>query len=291
MKVLITLLAVSSLSATLFLNTNSLPEQIPDWVLEYHDAYAGADSIFTNDGIPLPESFYDQEVVQILSDSFLITDITTPLKVQALALKNEQVRYGYDWIGVATGYGLVPGNGNYWEDISFGRFHNEAYKYVVNRLIRNRTSQRKLYNWAAPTLIAAYSTKPDTAQALDMFAVWKATMYLSQYDYNTELTRSKKVFKEGWGKGRSSFTHEDWKGREDSDAKIYAFWHRRISDQIKTGIGFSLADAQYWSVIAARDMWLNSSQEAKDIFNTWRTQWENGDMTAPDRCMLSGLGC
>lgn len=281
-SLLFVLLAFLGMSFTEVFNSNDLPSRIPEWILKYHPMY---DTLTLGD-IPIPDDFYDDEIKKVLADSFLITNPTIPLKVQALALQREQVRYGYDWIGVSTGYGLMPGNGNYWEDISFGRFHNEAKKYVVSKLTESPKARKQLYHWASPTLIAVYHSKPDTAQALDMFAVWKATKYLNQYDHQKELERAKKVFTDGWAKGRKTFTYNDWMGRDDSDAKIYAFWHRRIAEYHKDGKGFSLNNALYWSKIAAKDMWDNSSQNAKDIFNTWRTLWEKGIIVAPDRCML-----
>ena len=99
------------------------------------------------------------------------------------------------------------------------------------KLIKNRTSQSQLYNWAKPTIISAWASKSDTTQAMDMFAVWKAEQYLAQYNHQKELERRKAKYKEESLKRYNAFTGTDWKGRIDGDAKIYAFCSKTLSSE------------------------------------------------------------
>ncbi|MBS1543976.1 MAG: hypothetical protein JST14_10110 [Bacteroidetes bacterium] len=263
----------------------SLPLKVHQWLdqqrqwneqntysrLEDHQYY---DTL--NVGVAAPRTFYDPRTERVLRDSFLIDNPSIPLKVQAMALKNEQVSYGYDWVGVSVAYGMLPFLGSYWEDISLGRWSDEARKYVMNRLIRDRTEQTKLYNWARKVILYAWMTKPDTAQALDMFAVWKASKYLEQYDIARESERAK----------QASFAHQDWSKRDDTDAKLYAFWHRRISAFMKDHKGCSLEDARHWNKIAVSEMWTNSKPGTKKIFNIWTEQWTAGSLTSVTADMM-----
>ena len=283
-------LALIGLASTPFIG--GIRENISGYILNYQRYY---DTV--NIGLPLPAEFYDKEIARILKDTFLINNPTTPLKIQALALRNEQTTYRYvnehngDYsLNVSVGYGLMPGNGNYWEDISVGRgeFLEETKEYIMHKLIKDRFAQTCLYDWAKPTIIAAWVSKTDTAQAMDMFAVWKAGQYLKQYDRQKELKRQKKVYTSGFAKGYNSFTRTDWRGKDDEDAKIYAFWHRRISEYTKSGSGFSLDDARYWTKIAFSNMLDNAKPTAKIAFNDWKQLWIDGKITSVPNCRLGG---
>ena len=288
MKKVIFVLALALIGLAFTPFVGGIREKISEYILNNQRYFDTLDI-----GLPLPTEFYDKEIARILKDTFLINNPSTPLKVQALALRDEQMgyasRHGYSW-NVSVGYGLMPGNGNYWEDISVGHgeFLKETKKYIMYKLIKDRASQTCLYDWAKPTIIAAWVSKTDTAQAMDMFAVWKAGQYLEQYNRQKELKRQKKVYTSGFAKGYNSFTRTDWRGKDDEDAKIYAFWHRRISEYTKSGSGFSLDDARYWTKIAFSNMLDNAKPTAKIAFNDWKQLWIDGKITSVPNCRLGG---
>lgn len=250
----------------------SLPDRIPHWVKKSQVYYELMDI-----GIEIPD-YPNKEITRICRDSFLTTP-QAALKVQYRALKYEQVNYGYGWRGVGVGYGMCPGNGNYWEDISVGRAEllPEIKRYLMKKMVKNRATQIQLYNWAKPTILLAFSSKPDTAQALDMFAIYKCKQYLSQYSFTEEKLREARKVDNGIY--MDGFTSIDWKNRPDSDAKIYAFWHRRIKESVNSKSGVTLEDARYWMAIASKDVDNVASVKAKAIFNTWKKEWGDGKIT------------
>lgn len=269
-----------------YLSNTTLPERIISqgtWYYpRYHNYYDTVDIHH-----PLPTTFFDPTVAKILKDSFLIENPNTVLKVQALALENANQDYRYSW-HVGVGYGMMPGNPYGWGDISLGRYIPEAKKYVMDRLIRNRSAQTKLYDWARPTILSAWSAKSDSTQADDMFAIWKCTQYLKSYNYTSEVKREKlnaqtdttyyqnpDPSKEPAMRIRvsSDFTGTDWLGRSDYDAKLYAFWHRRIKEYTAKGSGFSLEDARFWTDKAMADMNQYAKPTAAAMFKSWKEEW------------------
>ncbi|USN54916.1 MAG: hypothetical protein H6765_10800 [Candidatus Peribacteria bacterium] len=233
-----------------------------DWVLKYQSQI----EIYEMPNIPFPKDFFDPEIEKILKDSFMCTP-NLPLKVQAMALANEQVHYGYDWEGVAVGYGMLPVNGNYWEDVLLGRasLRKEAREYVFDKLISTPKMRASTYHWARPTMVAVYAAKPDTAQAIDLLAVWKGCLYLKDFNLTAEQNRL--------NANPEEFTYKDWLGRADHDAKMYSFWFRRIKSHHDTGVGFSQSNAAYWMKIAAKDMWESASPGALSLFGQWRDRY------------------
>ncbi|MBP6931449.1 MAG: hypothetical protein KBD48_02650 [Candidatus Pacebacteria bacterium] len=279
------------LSFTVVKLQNTLPDRIVEYghILGYQKNFEEKDY-----GIDLPKTFYDPKIAKILSDSFLVNNPVLLLKIQAFALKSEQESYTSNKWNVSVAYGMMPFCGGTWEHATLSFFQNEAKKYVVSKLIRDRVSQVKLYNWAKPTIIAAWVSKKDNFQAVDMFAVWKANQYLVQYDYRSESLREKVIvpIKYRYGQNnefeselRLTYTCLDWKNNEDDDAKLYAFWHRRIKEHQKTGSGFSLADAKYWNQIAFNDMFKNATTPAKALFDSWKKMWLK-DHTNPTKEMI-----
>ena len=243
----------------------------------------------------LPKNFYNKKVAQDLKDSFGIENPSTLLLTQARALKEEQVHYGYRWYGVGVGYGMMPACGNVWERVIFGGSYTEKQaqgiikkvkKLLMFPLTSNRDKQTELYNYSKKVMDSAFASKPDTAQALDMFAIWKTIKYLGQYDYDNECARTKKYYYryDSYYKKTfviHSFTLTDWRNKKDSDAKLYAFWHRRISENKKYGIGFSLNDARYWTDVAFAEMTNLSKPGTQKILSYWEKLWEEGKITAP----------
>ncbi len=226
----------------------------------------------------LPKTFFNARVKKYLADTFGVDDPSSVLKVQAISLQEAQVRYGYRWAGVAVGYGMMPMSGSFWEGFFMGSSYTwkqylgkveKIKKLLMFPLITNRKAQNKLYKWAKPTISKSFSSKPDTAQALDMFAVWKASKYLAQYNDSIELLREKTI------------TLTDWRNKEDHDAKLYAFWHRRIKEYTKYGSGFSLEDSRYWTDVALSDMNKLAHPSTKKILKEWKKLWEKGKFTCP----------
>ncbi len=275
----------------LFTNSKTdLPSKIPDWMINAHSQL----EVF-NINHPVPSTFFDNNVKKILKDSFLINNPNMLLKIHSMSLEKEQDGYGFKnmWIGIGTAYGMLPGNGNYWEDIAPGMFPKLTMKYVGEPLIKNRESQTKLYEWAKPTIISSFSSKSDIAQALDMFAIWKTNIYLANYVMENEIIRTKQTRIDSLNHNQieyNIFTSTDWLGRDDTDAKMYAFWHRRIISHHQSGSGFSVHDARFWSNTAYDQMYKNSSIKAKAICLDWIMKW-GPNFTGPDECNIDSSLC
>jgi len=232
----------------------------------------------------VPRTFPFPQVEKKLRDSLLFSP-NGVLNVYNRAFSNEMTNYrSWNRSGIAVGYGMMPGNGNYWEDVSVGQMMGghcmgqpdggkRVKEMIMLPLFKNRTCQRALYNWVKPSFIGIYQQKDSILQAVDMFAVWKASEYLKDFNLQSEKKRSVSRW----------FTSRDWRGRGDDDAKMYAFWFRRISEYENTNRGFSLNDARYWVGIANRDMWLNASPATKKIFLRWQALWQQGTITDPNR--------
>lgn len=277
-KITIFFVACFSLLGLSFVATlnSSLPELLRK---EYPWAVKTNELLDTlNTSFPMPSGFYDQDAESVLRDSFLISP-TTILKVQALAFRTTRERYGLHSASVSVGYGMMPGT--FWYETTVDYFFKEAKQMVFDRLIKDRRAQNRLYQWAKPTMVEAYKSKSDTLQALDLIAVWKSAQYLESYNHGREVERSKSP----------DFTNQDWRGKYDPDAKIYAFWFRRIHESKESGSGFSYNDAKYWTTIACRDMWLNSTESTQHIFNEWKEDWLSSKLVYLDRCRLLGEHC
>ena len=100
-----------------------------------------------------------------------------------------------------------------------------------------RKWQKKMYAFALPKYLAVWSKKDDSLQAVDLFKLWKVKQYLAVYDARSERSRAKK----------DNFLITDTHGREDEDAGLYAFWHRRIEYFAFNKKGFSLATSRYYT--------------------------------------------
>ena len=87
------------------------------------------------------------------------------------------------------------------------------------------------------------------------------------------------------------FARHDWLNRWDRDAKIYAFWHRRIDERMTKDYGLSKEDALYWAKIGNYDMWINSNQKTRNIFNNLKTSWINKKITSADPCTFNFFDC
>lgn len=255
-----------------------------------------AKKVVPNDDSVLQKKFFNKKVARALKENFKIDNPAVLLKTQASALQTEQVDYGYQWAGVSVGYGMMPRSGNVWKNVYLGDCFTKdrmatltkAKKLLMYPLISSRKTQTQLYNWARATIDTAWSLKPETAQALDMFAIWKTCQYLADYDSTKEITRANKwkyrdvsaggpVYKEKY----HNFYLNDWRGKEDCDAKLYSFWHRRICEYNKTGHGFSKEDATYWTNRALTEMNGLAKPSTKKILKKWEGLWTKGKITSP----------
>lgn len=223
---------------------------------------------------PMPNSFFNENVAVALHDSFKINNPVNLLKVQSMQLLNHK----------RIGYSMVFNCEEYWTNLSEEITEKNIPKLkqlVLYPLIRNRESQTQLYEWAAPTIKAVWNDKSDTTQALDLFALYKTNEYLKQFDLENEKKREEELI--------ISFQEYDWFNRYDDDGKLYAFWYRRICEFQKEGHGFSLEDARYWTNVAYKYMYENSSQKAKKIFEKFQTLWlENKITNVPDYFLNRG---
>ncbi len=261
----------------------SLPEKIVFWNANFKIAEIEKTPV----AFPLPRgSFYNKDVEEALKDSFLIASPSLILKVQALSFQNEPATYWVpeaDFETATVGLGMMPCNsGNYWEGISleWSAVFEKAKAYLMKPLIKDRQEQEKLYKWAEPTMVAAFKKKSDFFQARDIFAVWKADQYLTSYDYKKELARESvtaEIKVTDYYSYTIGFTRLDWHGKRDYDAKLYAFWHRKIKEQKETGQGFSLDDARYWNGVALISMEKNATPKALQIAKGWETSWTYGE--------------
>ncbi len=226
----------------------------------------------------LPEDFFSKPLQKLLELEFNVGNPMVLLSTTALSLRDEEKNfakeYGRDG-SIAVGYGMMPFCGNEWESF-YSVFKPHGHRIDIVNLVKpyvenaDKEMQEKIYKWAKPTMVFAWKQKDDTGKALDMFALWKAQLYMNIFNYQREVERCK----------LSSFTRTDWAGNCDGDAKIYAFWFRRIVKYHETGKGFSEEDAKKWIAIALRDMQENATHRAIVILNTWQQEWKNRSLSS-----------
>jgi len=202
-----------------------------------------------------------------------------------------------------VGYGMMPFSycsGEYkW---MYNKEENSWLSFnILSSLVKDRKSQEKLWNYSKNGIIYIYKNKKQEIKALDLFIIWKTNLYLENYHYNNEVSRSKKGYQYIYDKngkyidtkttysywnGRKvedeAFTNSDWKGRLDSDSKIYAFCHRRILDYKKTRKGFSRNDLTYWFKIILKTLEENSDEKTLKLFEQYKSDWKSNKITSID---------
>lgn len=154
-------------------------------------------------------------------------------------------------------------------------FREDVKSLISKKVLGTRIGRWAMYSKAMPTYTSAFIQKSDSLQALDLFLVWKGLQYCQYVNKNgitTEITRSKKP----------TFTSEDWRGKEDLDAKIYAFIFRRLNENT----GFTVQNAIYYGEHIFTEFFAVTSHESKKVFESLKNDWENKKITSSPRFQI-----